>query len=131
MTHTLDETRQAAETSRASTTRSRPFPPDFCHMSYACFSFWRRASAIVQLLLRLSRTFAALSPDEQGVRQSPYVMMWAKSRNRSMPKCPIITLVNHVKGDDLPERHPTQRGSQSQHSLSDCLPRQQTHFFPP
>lgn len=54
-----------------------------------------------------------------------------KSRNRSMPKCPIITLVNHVKGDESPKRHPTQRGTQSQHSLSDCLPCRQTHFFAP
>lgn len=34
-----------------------------------------------------------------------------KSRNGSMPKCPIIALVNHVKGDKAPKRHPTQRGS--------------------
>ncbi len=34
-----------------------------------------------------------------------------KSRNRSTPKCPIIALVNHVKGDKAPKRHPTQRGT--------------------
>lgn len=79
MTHTLDETRQAAEMSRALTTHSHPIPPDFCHMSYACFSFQRSASAIVQLLW-LSRTFAALVPDVHGVQQSPYVMMWANEK---------------------------------------------------
>lgn len=41
----------------------------------------------------------------------------------------IITLVNHVKGDELPKRHPTQRGTQS--SLSDCLLCRQTHFPSP
>ena len=54
-----------------------------------------------------------------------------KSRNGSTPKCPIIALVNHVKGDKAPKRHPTQRGTQSRHSLSDCsyLACRQTHFF--
>lgn len=34
-----------------------------------------------------------------------------KGRNGSMSKCPIIALVNHVKGDKAPKRHPTQRGN--------------------
>lgn len=119
---------------RALTTRSRPIPPDFCHTSYACFSFRRSASAIVQLLLWLKRTFAALVPDVQGGTTKPMRDDdVGKSRNRSMPKCPIIALVNHVKGDKAPKRHPTQRGTQSRHSLSDCsyLPCRQTHFFSP
>ncbi|KAK2901650.1 hypothetical protein Q8A73_011396 [Channa argus] len=40
-----------------------------------------------------------------------------KGRNRSTPKCPVIALVNQVKGDEAPKRHPTQSGTQSQHSL--------------
>lgn len=54
-----------------------------------------------------------------------------KSRNRSMPKCTVIALVNHVKRDKAPKRHPTQRRTQSRYSLSDCsyLPCRQTHFF--
>lgn len=91
MTHALDETRQAAETSRALLTRSRPIPPDFCHTSYACFAFRRSASAIVQLLPRLNRTFNALVPDVQGARQSPYVgMIWAKAETTARLNAPLL-----------------------------------------
>lgn len=88
---------------RALAMPSRPIPPDFCHTSYACVSFRRSASALVQLL---KQTFAALVLDvHDDVGKS-------RKQKRSMPKCPIIALVNHVKGDKAPKRHPTQRGTQ-------------------
>lgn len=54
-----------------------------------------------------------------------------ENRNQSMPKCPTITLVNRGKSDESPKRHPTQRGTQLQNSLSDCLPCRKTHFLAP
>lgn len=56
-----------------------------------------------------------------------------KSRNQSTPNCPVIALVNHAIGDKAPKRHPTQGGTRSRHSLSDCtyLQCRQAHFFSP
>lgn len=87
----MRSTRQAAEMSRALLTRSRPIPPDFCHTSYARFSFRRSASAIVQLLLWLNRTFNAPAPDVQGARQSPYVVtIGAKAEATACLSAPLL-----------------------------------------
>lgn len=75
-----------------------------------------RPAAAAELYLRCPSARCA-----QGTTKSIHDDV-GKSRNRSMPKSPIITLVNHVKGDNLPKRRPTQRGTQSQHSLSECFP---------
>lgn len=62
-----------------------------------------------------------------------HVWWWCGQKQKPEHKCPIIALVNHVKIDKARKRHPTQRGTQSRHSLSDCsyLPCRQTHFFSP
>lgn len=96
--------RQAAETKRR---LLAPFPRQ--HTSHAS-SFHRSASAPVQLLPRLSEPL-------QRPRQSPRRRHGdddddgdggGKSRKQSRPKCPIIALVNHVRGDEA--QRDTQRG---------------------
>lgn len=110
-----------------------PFP-HISATSYVCFSLsekcicYRPAAAAAETDLCCPSARCA-----EGTTKSMRDDDVGKSRNWNMPKWPIIALVNHVKGDRAPKRHPTQTGTQSRHSLSDCsyLPCRQTHFFSP
>lgn len=128
MTHTLDKT----------SSRDEPGPDDIFSPHSPRFSphvlrlllFFGGVHLLASSCCRGSDLCYPSAQCARGVRQSPYVMMmWTKPEVGACPSAPIITLVNHVRVDESLKRHPTQRQTPRQHSLSDCLRFWQKHFF--
>ncbi|MEQ2209671.1 hypothetical protein XENOCAPTIV_002310, partial [Xenoophorus captivus] len=105
--HTLNETRQAAELNRGLMAHSRPIPPDFLPHALRWPLLSKKhicscpAAAVAQTDLccpsaqcAAETTKPVHDDDDAG-----------NSRNQSMAKCPVIALVNHVKGNQRDTQH--------------------------